>query len=203
MKRAALLVAMALFADAATAAEPIRIVAFGTSLTARQDWQDELAVQLDDCAPVEVTTIARGGANSDWAVENLPRVAAARPAIVLIEFAVNDASLLHGVSLEQSRANTEAILAALAASGAQPMLMTMNPAHGVRLLSRPWLADYYRLYREIAAERGAILIDLTPVWDARGDFSNAIPDGVHPSAEAAREVIVPHVGAVLKPLLCP
>lgn len=185
------------------AADPIRIVAFGTSLTARQEWQAEVATRLAHCVEIEVTTIAKGGKNSDWAVEMLPQVVAEKPAVVLIEFAINDASLLHGVAGDRSRANTLAIVETLAATGPIPILMTMNPARGLNSLSRPWLADYYQLYRDIAVEDGVTLIDLMPLWDARGDLDAVIPDGVHPAPETAREVIAPAVAEALRPLLCP
>jgi acyl-CoA thioesterase-1 len=185
-------------------ADPIRVVAFGTSLTARQEWQAEVVTRLDDsCAAIEIITVAKGGMNSDWAVDMLPQVVAERPALVLIEFAVNDASLLHGLSSQQSRTNTETIVDTLANAGARPLLMTMNPARGLNGLSRPWLADAYQLYRDIAGERGVTLIDLAPLWEARGDLDALIPDGVHPTADAARDVIAPTVAEALQPLLCP
>lgn len=185
------------------AAEPVRVVAFGTSLTAAEQWQNEVAARLADCAEVSIATIAQAGANSDWAVTALPQVVAARPEIVLVEFSANDASLLHGVAAETSRANTAAIIEAVEAAGARPVLMTMNPAHGLRALSRPWLGDYYELYRDIARERGVALIDLAPIWQARSDLADAIPDGVHPTDAAARDVVAPAVAAALRPLLCP
>lgn len=201
--RVLLLIGLLLCSAGQAMGAPAKIVAFGTSLTARGDWQGELASQMAECAEVELVTIAQSGANSDWAVANLPKVRAAEPAVVLIEFSVNDASLLHGLSHERSRANTETILDAIAAGGARAVLMTMNPAHGARFLSRPWLADYYQLYREIAEKRGVALIDLTPLWDARGEFGSTIPDGIHPTAEAARAVVAPAIAGALRPLLCP
>ncbi|HHY50193.1 MAG TPA: SGNH/GDSL hydrolase family protein [Alphaproteobacteria bacterium] len=205
MRRLLRVAAFALGASmgSADAAAPIRVVAFGTSLTAHGHWPGEVARRLEACASIDIVIVAQAGANSDWGVAVLPRVVASNPAIVLIEFAVNDASLLHGLSIARSRANTLAILGAIAAAGAQPVLMTMNPAHGWRFLSRPWLGSYYGLYRDIAAERGVPLIDLTPVWEARADLASAIPDGIHPTPEAARETIAPAVAEALRPLLCP
>ncbi len=201
--RLALAAAVIASSMSAAAADPIRIVAFGTSLTARQEWQADVVARLAACAAVEIVTIAKSGMNSDWAVEMLPQVVAETPAIVLIEFAVNDASLLHGVPGERSRANTETIIDMLVSAGTRPILMTTNPAHGARFLSRPWLADYYQLYRDIAVERGVTLIDLAPLWEARGTLDVAIPDGVHPAPDAARELIAPAVAEALRPLLCP
>lgn len=203
MKRLLQVAAVALGLAPATAAEPVRVVAFGTSLTARGHWQQEVAARLDGCATVEMLTVAEAGANSTWAVTALPLVMASNPAVVLIEFAVNDASLLHGVSEAQARANTIAILDAIEKAGAQPVLMTMNPAHGLRRLTRPWLDLYYGLYREIAARRQVPLVDLAPVWQSRADLVSLIPDGIHPTSEAARQTVAPAVAQALRPLLCP
>lgn len=184
-------------------AAPLRVVSFGTSLSAADHWQPAVAAALGDCTKVEIVTIAKAGANSGWAVGNLAALRDARPEVVLIEFSVNDASLLHGVPVGDSRANTIAILDAVVAAQARPVLMTMNPAHGLHGLSRPFLGDYYRLYRDLAAERQVTLVDIEPSWLSRGGLAAAIPDGVHPTAEAAIAVTAPAVTAVLRPLLCP
>ena len=85
---------------------PARIVAFGTSLTAREGWPEALAARLEACLghPVELIRVARNGAGSDWALGQTGAVIAARPDLVLIEFAVNDADLLDGARLAVSRA---------------------------------------------------------------------------------------------------
>lgn len=193
--------ALAFMATAAIAQEPVRVVAFGTSLTAGQEWPAQVAAALADCG-VEVEVFAQAGANSDWAVANVTRVVAMEPAAVLIEFAMNDASLLHGISFERSRANIGAIVATLKDAGIAPVLMTTNPSHGLRGMSRPMLGDYYRLYREIAGEDGVALVDAEAAWVAR-DLGADIPDGVHPTEQAAVATVVPAVMATLRPLLCP
>jgi acyl-CoA thioesterase-1 len=191
-------VVLALLApDAVIAGSRLGIVAFGTSLTASGDWQDALAGRLRACldAEVEMHTIALPGANSNWALEHLDEVIARSPDIVLVEFSINDASLLHGVSADRSRANTEEIITRLEAMipNVRIVLMTMNPASGLRWASRPFLGDFYRIYRDIARERRAELADLTPQWDAFEQQAEAVPDGLHPTPEAARAVIVPEL----------
>jgi lysophospholipase L1-like esterase len=181
----------------ATAGDDLAIVAFGTSLTARGDWQADLADRLGACtdAVVEVHTIALGGANSNWALEHLDEVVALSPDVVLVEFSINDASLLHGVSAHQSRANTERIITSLQAliPHVKVVLMTMNPASGLRWLSRPFLDDFYRIYRDLAEERRVALADLAPRWEVYDGRELAMPDGLHPTPEAARAVIVPEL----------
>lgn len=209
MRRAALTAAALLLSAGAAAAQveddaPVRIVTFGTSLTAGEDWQSELERQLAPCHAVDITTIAKGGMNSEWGVDNVHRVAEAEPDVVLIEFSMNDADVIDGVGRARARDNTELIIEAIAAAGAAPILMTMNPAHGwVQQLRRLWLGDYYEDYRAIAQERGIGLIDLAPIWAAQPDLDAALPDGVHPRPETARAVIPAAVAEALEPLICP
>ena len=200
MKRAAVAALLVLtLTSAASAGDVLDVVAFGTSLTAKGNWQEQLGAALAECrnGPVAVHTVAQPGATSDWAVEHLDEVIRLEPEVVLVEFSVNDASLVHGVGVDRSLANTREILDRLDAAHVQPVLMTMNPASGLRWLSRPFLADYYELYRRLARERGLLLADLAPRWAGRP--AEDIPDGLHPTPEAAIEVLVP----VLLELLCP
>lgn len=85
---------------------------------------------------------------------------------------------------------------------AEIILMTMNPAIGDRAASRPRLADYYQMYRDVAKERRLKLIDHYANWEPilRQDqalFSRYIPDGLHPGPEGCKNVITP---AILKAL---
>lgn len=199
-------IGLSLLPNAGAAADRIGIVAFGTSLTANGGWQDELAGRLGACrdATVELHTVALPGANSHWALETLDKVIARAPDIVLIEFSINDASLLHGMPADQSRANTEAIIARLEAAvpQVQIVLMTMNPAAGLRAMTRPFLGDFYKVYREIAAEHQVLLADLARRWEADGRWPDALPDGLHPTAEAARAVVVPELLRLLGGAAC-
>ena len=112
------------------AGAPLRIVAFGTSLTAPPGWPEALVAQLETCLgrPVVLTRVAGPGQGTAWALAQTDRVIAARPDLVLIEFAINDADLLDGIGLAASRANHGRLLDALAAGlpRAQMVLMTMN-----------------------------------------------------------------------------
>ena len=124
----------------------LHIVSFGTSLSARGGWQADLAAQLRERlnSEIEISIIAQPGANSDWGIDNVARVAALQAQVVPIEFAINDASIVRGLSLASSRDNLAAIAAALRAVAPHPrlVLMTMNPAHGLRGAARPLLDRY-------------------------------------------------------------
>lgn len=93
--------------DAAARPDPLRITAFGSSLTHRPDWPDRLAARLERCLGttrrVEIARVSAGGAGSAWGQAQVAAVIATRPDLVLIEFAINDADLRNGISLERSR----------------------------------------------------------------------------------------------------
>ena len=183
---------------------PERVVVLGTSLSARSPWPAALGEALSDCLgrPVSVEVVARPGASSAWGVAQVERVAALEPDVVLVEFAINDADLLDGLGLGRSAGAHGLILSELAAlaPGARVALMTTNHAHGPRGWVRPRLAAHYALYPRLARDHGAGLADLYPRWLAAGDA--AVPDGLHPSEEAARAVIVPPLAALLAPEAC-
>ena len=172
---------------------PERVVVLGTSLSARSDWPAALEAALSDCLgrPASVAVIARPGANSGWGMGQVERVAAHRPQAVLVEFAINDADLLDGLTIGRAHSAHDVIASELAAlaPGARVLLMTMNPAHGPRGWARPRLAAYYGLYPRLARRHDAGLLDLYPRWLERG--GEGIPDGLHPTDVAARAVILP------------
>jgi hypothetical protein len=78
------------------------------------------------------------------------------------------------------------------------VLLTMNVCIGPLGECRRNLADYYQVYRDVAADRDAPLLDLEPVWrnllekDPRR-FDQLVPDGVHPNQQACDEVITPFI----------
>lgn len=140
-------------------AERLSIVAFGTSLTQRALWPERLGTALRDCGFREaaVTVRARPGAGS---AEGLALIGsdAARPRhLALIEFAINDADLVDGVSRGTSLANHRAMIAALRARhpGIAVLLVTTNPVAGLQRLKRPKLMAYDDLYPRLAGEMGA------------------------------------------------
>lgn len=178
-------------------AGPLRIVAFGTSLTAPpQNWPDGLAEVLTACraAPVTVTRVAGPGMGSDWALGHVGEVVAQAPDVVLIEFAINDADLKDGVSLAQGAAQHQALIEALKAAlpEAKLILMTMNPAQGPRGWIRPFLADHYAKTVSIAAENGVFLVDHYARWRALSrDQRGLEADGLHPDPQIASSIILP------------
>jgi len=180
-----------------------RVVTFGTSLTALGGWQKALAARLGEIHghPVAVETVAKAGADSRWALQNVDRVTGLKPDVVLVEFAANDASILHGLRLSESRRNMIALVDRLrdGAPGALVFLMSMSPVWGRRKLIRPWLARYYEQHAKIARARGLGFIDHWPAWHrfSADELRRAIPDGGHPLAEVAARLIVPAIVAAM------
>ncbi|MFG5121786.1 SGNH/GDSL hydrolase family protein [Methylorubrum sp. POS3] len=184
---------------------PLRVVAFGTSLTARGGWQDALAQTLERCGgrAVTVETIARVGATSRWALEAVADVVARRPDIVLVEFAVNDAALNRLMLPSQSESNLRRIVAVLKSGSPPPriVLMAMNPVIGLRGAIRPFLDRYYDINARIAESEGLMFVDHRPSWKklSASELASALPDGSHPRPETASRLIVPALGAALFP----
>lgn len=179
--------------------DSLRIVFFGTSLSASpQVWPDWVAASLSDCSNREILAerMTAPGMGSKWALEQIEALAAREPDVVLIEFAINDADILDGVSLKEAVAQHRDLLRGLreALPDAALVLMTMSPAQGVRGLVRPWLASHYGQYRTYAVEFGVGLIDLYPRWLAIDrDKRGLVADGLHPDPETAARIIVPPI----------
>lgn len=176
---------------------PLKVVVLGTSLSARNPWPQILLRQLETelTSPVTLEVIAQPGAGSRWGLAQVGRVAAARPDLVLIEFAINDADLRRGQSLAEAKATHDALLQSLRAElpDAALVLMSMSPASGLRGALRPRLAAYYGQYAELAEAHSAGLIDLYARWLSEPRTARGLEDGLHPTAEATARVVVPAV----------
>lgn len=159
----------------AMADDTVRVVTFGTSLTASGRWQRALQRKLRACWANDVRVInkAVNGMNSTWGLTNVAMVTEAAPRIVIVEFSMNDAWEGPGsdVDIERSRSQTKALVEAIRT--AQPsdkiFLLIMNPVLGDAVRGRPRLNDYYQVYRDLAAEGVAGLIDPAAAWSTVTD----------------------------------
>lgn len=176
-----------------------RVVTFGTSLTAAGRWQKTLQKKLELCWGRDVLVVnkASSGKGSTWGLANVAAVIEADPDIAIVEFAVNDARLKSDMTLDASRRQTRSIVEAIksACPSAKVFLMITNPVHGHPAKGRPLLADYYQLYRDLATEGIAGLVDAYQAWSAAS--ASDIPDGLHPTAAAHRAITVPAIVRVL------
>jgi lysophospholipase L1-like esterase len=174
--------------------DTFRVATFGTSLTAGNLWQSDLKDKLADCLQRRIEVLNRGksGMASGWGTENVGRVIAAHPNVVVIEFAINDAFHPYAISLEKSYQDTISIVNGLrnGLPAVKILLMTTNPTFTP---DRPNLADYYAQYRRLASDLNVGLVDLFPAWTAAlaADAGERLmPDHVHPTREGYREVAI-------------
>ncbi|MFZ2658507.1 MAG: SGNH/GDSL hydrolase family protein [Victivallales bacterium] len=61
-----------------------------------------------------------------------------------------------------------------------------------------YLEKFNDIYREMAKDKGFLLVDHYPAWlkilDAdRKEFDGLVPDGAHPSPEGCRRIVTPNI----------
>ena len=179
----------------------LNITVFGTSLSAGTGWPDDLGQGLETCLgrPVNISRITRPGGGSAWGLTALADLQATQPDLVIVEFAINDADLRARVGLKTSIGQHQRLISQLQADTpkTQILLMTTNPAYGLRGLLRPRLRAYYQSYRGLAARLDTGLADIYGHWLTADKRLRHFPDGLHPTDKAARAVILP----VLLPMI--
>jgi len=179
------------------------VVTFGTSLTAVGAWVDQFATVLEQNYPGQAKVIngAQGGANSDWGVKSLDqKVLQHKPDTVFIEFAVNDAVGKRRTSVEHARNNLNKLIERIlkANPDTEIILQVMNVPVGHTRTGRPKLDAFNQMYRDVAKERGYLLIDHWPNWQKLLDedplrFVAYNPDTIHPVRIGAINIITPHL----------
>ena len=189
---------------------PLHVLLVGTSLTSRGDWPEKLERELSSCTQhgVVVERLAKSGQGIRWGLpalqtrlsdETMPR-----PDITIVEFSGNDASLRQGLPLFLARRRTILLIEILGRAGSVAFLSTMNPGWGSEAITRPGQARYHGMYRDVAAETGAGLIDTAPQWLALDPRTRTllVPDDGHPNDEGAEHITIPAFLAALTPLVC-
>lgn len=179
------------------------VVTYGTSLTQFGAWVPLLEDTLNKKYPGKVKIINSYGSGmaSDWGVVNLDtNVLKFNPDTVFIEFAINDAWPPLNVTLAQAKYNLELMIKRIqyANENVEIILMVMNPGIKAHAKDRPDLLKYYQIYRDVAKEKGLLLIDHYPNWMRLANnnnklFKSFIEDGVHPTKEGCKQIILPEI----------
>jgi len=190
--------------------EKVKIAALGTSLTGTwfyvmKDWLNETYPGQCSFYDLGVGGSASSHPPGKGGLDQVKLVDQYQPDVVFIEFAINDAFIPYNISVEQSRKNLESIIKTL--EGFNPeveiILQTMNFVIDVPEKNRTGsskrieLTKYIKMYRKVARKKKLILIDNYPNWkrylkkQGRDAYIKLVPDGIHPSAEAYRKIMIP------------
>ncbi len=183
------------------AAKPIKIVAFGDSLTAG------FGVAPADAFPAQLerTLKARGhmvelinsGVSGDTAADGLDRFDWAIPddaQAVILELGANDG--LRGVDPKRTRATLDAILTQLKARKLPVLLTGMKALHN---WGDAYAAEFDAMFADLAKAHGALLYPFFLDGVVLDPKLNQ-PDGLHPNAQGVAVIvdrIAPHVEQLL------
>lgn len=178
------------FALPAHAAQPIRLLAFGDSLTAGYSLPPDASfpAQLEKALRakgLDVTVINAGvsGDTTAAALSRLDWALADRPTHAIVELGAND--MLRGLPPEQARANLDAILGKLKQVGIPVLLAGMQAAPNLG-------ADYGRrfnsIYPDLSAKYG---LPLYPFFldGVAADAKLNLGDGMHPNREGVGVIV--------------
>jgi acyl-CoA thioesterase-1 len=189
---AILLVALisALPAEAAGAkSAPLKIVAFGDSLTSghrlpQKDAYPAVIQQKLNAAGLPYTIVNQGisGDTTAGALRRLDRALELKAQIAVIELGVNDG--LRGVPVAQVKANLEKIIEAFQQNHVQVLLCGMEalPFNGWQ-----YTIEFHRMYEDLASKYDVPLVPFV-MNGVLGNADMISEDGVHPNAAGARYI---------------
>jgi acyl-CoA thioesterase-1 len=191
----------AVFGSAGAADRAPEVLAFGDSITAgfglpaEEAFPARLEARLRDQgiaahvvnAGVAGDTTAGGRARLDWALAD-------KPDVVILELGANDA--LRGIDPPTVRANLEAMISRIQASGAKLLLtgMLAPPNWG-----EEYQREFDRIYPELAQAHGVALYPFLLDGVAMDARLNQ-PDGLHPN-ERGVAVLVDHIAPLVARLI--
>lgn len=142
--------------------------------------------------------VVNASASGDTTTGGLARLGALleehRPSIVIIELGGNDG--LRGIPAAAIRTNLQAMVEAVQADGARPVLagMRIHPNYGPR-----YTEAFHAAYADVAEATGAALVPFL-LEGVATDPKLMQRDGIHPNAEA-QEKLLENVWEVLAPLV--
>ncbi|MEP9354602.1 arylesterase [Xanthobacter sp. KR7-65] len=177
------------FASAAAAA-PVRIVAFGDSLTAGYGIPRSAAFP----ARLEAALKAKGldvrvenaGVSGETATQGLARLDWSVPQgtdAVIVELGAND--MLRGLDPATTRKALAEIVARLKARGIHVLLAGMKAAPN---LGRPYQETFDRIFPDIASAEGVLLYPFF-LDGVAGNRTLNLQDGLHPTPEGVDRIV--------------
>jgi acyl-CoA thioesterase-1 len=197
---------LSLPAVSAAADTPIRILAFGDSLTAGyglnqgEGFADQLQTAFRKMG--RSVTVINGGVSGDTSAGGLSRIdwaMADKPQVVIVELGAND--MLRGIDPDVTRANLNGVITKAKAAGAKVLLCGMKAQ---RNLGADYVEKFDAIYPAIAKEQNVPLYPffLDGIVRPDGTANTALlqGDALHPSAEGAA-LIVQRIMPALLPLL--
>jgi len=172
------------------AAEPIRVLAFGDSLTAGYGLaqQDTLTTRLADALnkmgrPV---TMINGGVSGDTTADGVTRLdwsLADKPQIMILALGAND--MLRGLDPKITRANLETIIQKAKAAGVEIVLAGMvSPAN----LGSEYKAAFDAIYPELAKAHNLLFMPFL-LQDVAQDSALNQADGIHPNGNGVAIIV--------------
>jgi len=196
-------VVVAVLGAGAAAAEPMRILALGDSLTAGYglERQDSFPVQLEHAlmgAGIDAV-VSNAGVSGDTSAGGRARLAwvlAEKPHVAIIELGANDG--LRGLDPATTFANLDTIVARLHEAGVAVLLTGMQAPPN---LGREYGRAFAGLYPRLAAKHGVVLYPFFLDGVATIPALNQ-DDAVHPNADGVAVIvkrIVPYVKRVMPP----
>ncbi len=185
---------------AAESSAPLKIVAFGDSLTsghrlARMEAYPSILQAKLKSAGLLVTVVNKGisGDTSGRALRRLNSALEEHPQILILELGVNDG--LRGVPVPQVKANLAMMIEAAQAHDIQVLLCAME---ALPLQGWQYTIDFHRMYDELAAQYGVPLVPFV-MNGVLGNRDLISDDGVHPNAAGAR-VIAERIWEYVQPM---
>lgn len=175
---------------AVSAAEPVRILAFGDSLTAGYGLAeaDTLTTRLSDALTKmgRPALVINGGVSGDTSADGLSRIdwaLADKPRIMILALGAND--MLRGLDPSTTRANLEGIIAKAEAAGVETILAGM--------LAPPNLGTDYKtafdaVYPELAKAHNLLFMPFLLQDVAQNSDLNQA-DGLHPNGNGVAVIV--------------
>ncbi len=175
---------------AAPAPLPLKIVAFGDSLSAGYGLPAGAAfpVQLQAALKargitIEMTNASVSGDTAQGGLDRLDWSVPDGTDAVILELGANDA--LRGFDTALTKAALDAIVTKLKARGIAVLLCGMRAPPN---LGPEYVARFDALYRDLAAKHGVMLYPFF-LDGVAGERRLNLPDGIHPTAEGVKVIV--------------